>query len=588
MNHINSVTLDFRVSGVVVHVIGGRRERPAGRPGATLSVTLADMLAPATLINQPCELRVVVSNLAGMQGASLFKGRVAGWTKRVAASDAPSGATIDDQMELQCVGKLADRWSLAPSRITSYYDPDRLSAEDLAVDVTSLPVNASGAPITAQMDPVEGLTAHEAIRRAALAMGYTGTVVTADDFPLMRIDFTPRSGYYEPVAGILAPAEPIWADDDVNNVLYVLDPFKALPDGYPIRDKYLSQMHMNLSRPAREIINVAEVVYRNDGAYEVSQGRQLTYQENVQLFDPDDGEETVTTWQVYADSSFIPAKPISRIILEQSVRRRDGDGFVIHQSKLINKYLGNVKTGHVIYIEDAIPTLGLGQTRFEEMVINFERQANGDYIQRSTVTTVRGLCLVYDQDGQELLIPVFDALQNKLIYEGGNFEFVSAEISKTTETNTPTGEGQFDATTKRVDFLTSAVESHTAARTGKPSTYAASQRLGHQARMTVENADSIATYGRRKSVEFDAHDLPYAPAVAAAQKWLARKFLAPLEGNIELPDPDFMIRRGSAIRLHERGGAEVGVFIVVGDALSWGPNQPLSQSVTLQEMLINA
>lgn len=587
MIHINDVTLSFTVAGTTYHVLSGRRERPAGRPGATLNLTLADMIDPETIMNQQCELRVTVSNIVGTKGGVIFKGRVAGWQKRVAASGSEGGAQIQDQVEIQCVSKMADRWSLAPARITSMYDRDRLGTSDLKVDNDSLPKDANGNPVQPQQDGSRGLTAHAAIRRAATSMGYSDVIITADDYPLMRIDFTPKSGWYEPIANLLAPNEPLWADDDVNNILYILDTYKPLPADYPIRDKYLSQTNLNLSRPVREIVNQVDVLYRNDGDYESSQGRQVRVQETVQKFDFEDGEETVVVNVKYLDAADT-SRVISTIKLEETVRRREGGfGLVIHQSRLVNRYKGNVKTGHTKRIENSVPTLGLVFTMQEEMRINFARQANGEYIQTSTTTTESGLCLVVDQDGQELLMPVLEAIQNKLIYEGGEFEFVTQSISKTTESLDKTGEGQFDVTTKRRDYLTNTTDLHTASRTGKPSTYDASQRLGKQERVTIENADSIALYGRRKAADFDARDLPYEPAVAAGHKWLARQFTAPREANIDLPDPDLILRRGTAIRLHDRSG-EVGIFIVVGDTLTWGENQPLSQTVTLSEVLLDA
>lgn len=583
--NINSITPTFSVNGVQLHVTGGRRERPAGRPGATLSVTLADDLDPETLVNQPCDLRVTVGNTAGLQGRVVFKGRVAGYTRRVGAQQGDGGAVLDDAVELQCISMIADRWSRAPERLVSMYDPERLSGDDLKFDTSVLPTKEDGTVLTPQMVSTRDLTAHAAIRYAAKQMQYLEVIFTAEDYPVQRVDFTPASGWYSPISDLLKHSEPIWVDDEDRNVLYILDPYTPLPEGFPITDKTLSQMQLNLSQPTRDIVNQAEVVFRNDGEYEVSRGRQFTRERFAQVIVNAGNNVSSRIDQWFRD--FFDAGS-GRLLSSVQTRQRTftyaGTELTIEDQ--VDYYTGGIRTGYLKTTQQDVPGFVFSITREEKFQVGFTRNYLG-YRQEYTAKSTSGLFVKADQDGREIKVPVDDAVRSGLIYDGGTFDFDFASIASETEVARRITSGQFDVITTEVDHLTSSIRSHTASRTGEPVIYNKALRAGTQGTTVIEHAASIAAHGRRIAPQFDAGELPYKAAISAAKKWLARQNEAPREASVDFPDPDFQLRRGSVLRLHDRGGA-VGVFVVVGDSVSWSSAQPMAQAVTLREVLLSA
>jgi hypothetical protein len=714
----------FYIGGVLIPTIAGGMNEPTDRPGKTLTITLDAATRATAALNAAVEYKVRVTNIIGTETKSRFKGRIA---RRRFATRVDDAGRPADVLTIDCISYMAERCRIAPGTLHIIYDPNKIDdgtsgegiaqrvldtrpaalrddsspaftavelakavPKELQVKLQDLPFDEDGNRIQPVFEAHAGLTLQYLLERCLEAgCGFTDATMAIPNYAIGRLDVRPDSGWFDAVAALLQPHEPIWIEDEAANTIAVKQPEWSLPVGYVPPEIHLDLAIPTLSDSTAEILNQIEVVYRhngaavavdwasyrhvdappdeataltaalidyaqsllnatqqaisnNDGGAAVWLAAKAVASATVALAhantdgDPTviaqattiyndsitasndaaalsdgqddyifsttfqyppaasiDGAVTTTEWRTDID---FRAKSNPDVILSSQlltlVRETVGPDGLMSRETLDNYYDGRLKIGHFKSTVGKVPgTNTTGVIEEEACEIQWEKQ-DGDYVQVRQAALKAGIIVVQNVvQGGVLLPKLTPAMQANTGQIDINTEAIPqsnewGDIELDVERNiTSPKEGLTLQEKFTHDLITGNIkDTQSWTRTGKPvldkprryqyGGGGAGSHAGAEVRVLLTDAASAALYGVRKAGTFDAGEIPREIAFALARLLMQPE---PAQATLELPDPDFDLKRGEVRRIFDRDGDQ-GLFVCTGTSESWGEGQWLAQT----------
>lgn len=495
-----------------------------------------------------------------------------------------------DTVQVSAFDMLGDRWTLAPARPRTLYNPALISAEDvgdvpggLVKDDDDNPVTSfkgfaapevitteAGAPMTPVRVPVDDLSLRSAVHAAYVeGCGFTDVVTNIPDFPVARVDFTPFGGSYDAgIRPLLALYEPLYhAGDD--GTLWITDPDELSISALSARQLPLSAvLTVKSTLPARQFVDGLVVSYQlEEGSAEIVIGDRFENETTRS------GEsETTTRRRIRKYGS--PAEPgvvMREATIETTTTVRGADGDIIHRETQADTFDAlNRKSGHTRTVESRVPDLendgemALLEVIEEKCSISYRPHPTRPraYVQDSCVTTVRGL-IHSDLDNtyrdEPFRVPMTDAHRNGYVDAGANQTSSFGPIKTTTESLRVREDGELDVSVIVIDELANPPTTERSSSTPRVGAIGGDSRRNNVRRVLLL-ADGVETV-TRSVPEISGGELPRDLVLPLARRKLRRLNNPPLEVSIGLPGLDVSIRRGSIVEPHSRSGAS-GVFIV--------------------------
>lgn len=495
-----------------------------------------------------------------------------------------------DTVQVSAFDFLGDRWTLAPSRPRTLYDPDRVSAAEigdtaggLVKDDNDTPVTSfkgfaapdvitteSGAPVTPVRVPVDDLSLRRALRAAYVdGCGFNDVLTNIPDFPVSRVDFTPFGGsYHAGIRPLLALYEPLFhAGDD--GTLWITDPDELSIATLSPRQLPLSAvLTVKSTLPARQFVDGLVVSYQlEEGAAEIVIGDRF---ENETTRSGD--SETTTRRRIRKYGS--PSEPgvVTReATIETTTTVRGADGDIIHRETQADTFDAlNRKSGHTRTVESRVPDLendgemALLEVVEEKCSISYRPHPTRPraYVQDLCVTETRGL-IHSDLDNtyrdEPFRVPMTDAHRNGYVDAGANQTSSFARIKTATETLRVREDGELDVSVIVIDELANPPTTERSSSTPRVGAIGGDSRRNNVRRVLLL-ADGVETI-TRSVPEISGGELSRDLLLPLGRRKLRRLNNPPDEVSIELPGLDVSIRRGSLVEPHTRSGAS-GVFIV--------------------------
>lgn len=255
---------------------------------------------------------------------------------------------------------------------------------------------------------------------------------------------------------------------------------------------------------------------------------------------------------------------------QEVVHRKRIDGGVVLMSEdiLENRYTGNTKAGHTRTLKGwytnpntrGTPAYGTLIEEENTSVWTADLSHPGESVLKSSTTTLSGLCLKeFLEDGYLAYTPIQDADEGNLVKgdlsqttEFKPFETHIVEIQKTAQ-------NQANVIPRIIDHLGGRPRrTGMDNRPGSLSTYipnfAVAYAGGGTIRELIEDAESVALYGRRKPLTLDVDRLEPEEGRLLARRMIEEAKSPPKTVNINLPGIDFTIRRGTVILPPLRSG----------------------------------
>lgn len=506
-----------------------------------------------------------------------------------------------DEVTLQVVDVVADRWNRAPRQPVYLYDPNLVDPPS-STEVAQQRIQLLGDGYISQVNvPITGMRLSNVLSRAYVTgCGFSEVRSNIPNFPVTEATFTLDGGYDGGVRPLLELFTPVFFERD--NVLYVIDPDAPLPAGFPPRDLVQSSVQaVSDNFPQREPVNAVLVTMRglDDGGEFTTERLDQEHSEEG-LFGTPSFTETDTTRRIREYRTF--AEPLV-VVREEEVSQEasvvDWQFNPIEQSTMTKHFdsMGRL-TGYTKALDrrlpdmdnDGVPAFLANVLREEQSIVYRPNPLNPlEDVQDRVVTVQSGLVLV--DDGNPYLenpyrIPLTEAHISGYLDPDGDMHVETMDIRTTTEQFRVRGE-QVDVEVRVIDHLANTPSRTTS--TSRPGVVTINRRKQASDRtvlVTVPGTDLTS----RRAKSFDAGDLPGDVAIALAQRMLSRLNNPPREAQVIPAFPDLAIRRGTVLRVRARQNAVLGDYIVLGftltiEAYSQDAGVQASMQLTGRELL---
>jgi hypothetical protein len=555
---------------------------PEGALGVGLAVTLAKPDVSLVTNASAVQFDLGVWTGSAFEWVTMLSGgKLAGHELTIAVTRGGPG----DSVKLALLDTVGDRWTLAPERPETLYDPDQ-GDQPAPSDIVT--VNERGAKIEPVFTPVYSMTMREVLRRAyVVGCGFDRVVTNIPDFPVSEVTFSREGGYHEAARPLLSLFEPVYFAE--GNDLWIIDAGAALPAGLQPRELPLSAyVKVTDTAPARQPVSSLVVAYRSDSS---AGGDYFT--ERLEQDDPQETgtfgvagyTSTETERRVREYRNFdAPETIVREERVSETVTTTDYQFNVIGRETQVDSFdsLGR-KSGHKRTVESRVPELAadgaftLQKVEEETYAISYRAGAAGRDELASTVKELAGLVLI-DEDrtylGKPYEIPLDDAHFSGYLDPdaGQSVEFKAIR----TVIETYRREGAATKVRRRpINHLNNAsVPEKPISETRAGSTAVSRRSQGVVRRMLTLPG---ATAGRVVPT-FGTGDLPGDMAISLGWRHLASLNSPPRQLSAQLPLLAFDIRRGTAVRPHSRSGV-LGTYIVTATRVS-------GQSLGTQKQLI--
>lgn len=551
------IAAGFFVNDVEVPFVQGRLSMPDGFAGASLTITLADLDLAAVPTNAPCHMNYIVDGVEIRR----FTGRVAGYTHAQVLTE---DGEIDDSIQVVCTGLLTDRAALAPEAITVLYNPNVVTEAELEFDEASLPRDPDGAVIEPVLVPMNNLSAYKVLDFVGDAIGYDISRYF-DDYQIDRLDISPQAGYYAALEEVLAGIDTQRSVDDFYDTMVIDDLDRPLWTGMQIRQIDLDDMLPSITKQASDIINVVEMDY-DAGALDDADSRYYEYELVDVAVEPDGDTIRGEGWKYlrYTKSYDHPGDILAEDTLYSEKRLFDADNEMVYREILTEVYAGLLKVGHTKRVWAMVPVGdGSGDTILDE-IRNEEYNMTwairgGNWVLQQTKNKVVGVvALIEDPDTAEITYEAIDAATRTRQINGTSTFDVLDGVPLATEYEfyDVVSDDQYNHEVVIFDELknTRSNGSSSSLQSGQPPTVAGGKKGRKRRLRTIENAASIATFGRRRAVPYKAGRLPFRLALSAGERRLARLAGQLREATLELPTPVYTLQRAAAFEITDING----------------------------------
>ena len=508
---------------------------------------------------------------------------------RLSGRDATIGMAQNsptDTVQVNGLDMLGDRWTLAPARPRTLYNPALISAEEigdtpgLVKDDDDNFINSfkgfaapdvlrteSGAAIVPVREAVDDLTLHRAVHEAYVeGCGFPGVVTNISDHAIPRVDFTLAGGFDAGVRQLLALYEPLFYIGD-DGALWITDPDElSIATLSPKQLPLSALVTVKNTLPAHQFFDGLVVSYQEEtGGAEIVIGDRFENETATS-----ETTETTTRRRIRQYASAAQPGVVTReATIETTTTVRGEDGDIIHRETQADTFDAlNRKSGHTRTVESRVPDLeadgelALLTVVEEKCSISYRAHPTRprQWVQDSSVTAVRGL-IHEDNDNkyrdEPFRVPMTDAHRNGYVDAGADQTSSFGPIKTTIESLRVREDGQLDVSVIVIDEIAKTTERSSS--TPRVGAIGGDSRQSSVRRVLLL-AEGVETITRRVR-EVSGGDLPREVVLPLGRRKLRRLNNPPPEVSVQFPGLKFDIRRGSIVQVYSRDGAD-GVFIV--------------------------
>lgn len=269
--HAVEINAVFKVNNVEVPIKDFSFQRPTGKLGSILNVTLADPDPTIVPVGASIKFQLEVN---GEFYTLLDNGKI----QEKDYSVTVSGGGPDDEVTVGSLDVMADKFTLAPRRPVIMYDPSRVDFSEVKLDVDNMPRDRTGKVIRPVIEPVSGLTMKQILLRAYTGAGggpfvsfmphvyyltrgwsntmlhtpgndqigcdFSGVVTNIPNYRVKRADFSITGGWHDGAQPVVAMFNPLYFTEVGS--LFIIDVDRPLNYGINPKQIPLSE-HKSLS-----------------------------------------------------------------------------------------------------------------------------------------------------------------------------------------------------------------------------------------------------------------------------------------------------------------------------------------------------
>jgi hypothetical protein len=618
------INASLTVNGTDVPIKAFTYSEADGKLGSVLNVTLARPILAQVPIGAAIVFKIIVRNAAGVwKGRTLISSKVGSRGINISYRGGENGGPVDEVV-FSSVDILQDKFSLAPRRTITMYDPTRVALSEVATRLAETPIDENGNFILPVLEPVVGLTLRSALGRAYtkygggtyttalnpvtqanvievariygggpsyadVGLGFDAVITNIPNYNVSRADFTLEGGFHDGVQPLISMFAPMFFV--FGPYLHILDIEAVLPAGYtpynvPI-EKYKS---LALDTPYKDLRNAALLTYMiQDWASLIGLSIVEEFVQNTDKPGPGQFGDVGYT-EIYTEDKWRRYYRFGELIAEFNLSHKvetrttyqNNDGtagflMLIHREFQQDFYTGSLKTGHDksiegIIAEGPIGSLDLQELEREKCSITWAADPNnpGTMVQSLTIIQTEGLVYsasdtktIQTPEGEaEVTIryPALVAQASGVVADDGSFDW---RMVRTVTERLRAGKGnQVDVETVTIDHLNNTIIRTTSQpRIGSR---AESTIKGLQRHMLFRDLASEAEIGPRIPIGFNTGEVPPSIAFMLARRQLYRGTHPLSTTRLNLPGVDFAVGKGSVVRGQQRDGTYSGKYIIVG------------------------
>lgn len=560
----------LKVDGVEIPIIRATLNAPNDKLGTELTVVLADpnvnLVTGTALID--FDLALWVSG--AWQWINLLSG---GRLSQRAARYLNEAGLPRDAVELTIVDIIGDRWNRAPRQQVFMYDSQIIDPPTQEAIISERIYNTTGGIYEPVFIALPGMTLLDVLNYAYInGCGFSSIVTNIQNFPVEQASFTVTGGYDAGVRNLLEMFSPVVFAS--NNDLWIIDPDQPLPSGISAVD-FVAAFSASIddTLPAHEPVN-GLLVRLNDlqaGAEYFTERLETSTVSNGFFGNPGyteiDTERRIREYRTFGN----PTTIVREEVVYVKTRTLDGHFNVLSQETRTDHFNSlNQTSGYTSVNEMRLPNINdpnLGFTlqevgREEQLIIYTPDPLHHlQYVQSRIETRADGLILVDSNNqylGSSYKIPYLDAHRSGYITgDGQSTEF--GPIRTTIEQLTYNG-GQVKYETRVTNHISNVPDRVTVKTL--PGSALVNRRNSGQAKYVLLTVPGTDTTSRRVA-EFDGSQLPYATALAIAQRRLNNLNNPPKEVAVNMAYVNPSLRRGAVIHVQGRSGY-LGNYILKG------------------------
>lgn len=506
-------------------------------------------------------------------------------SKSAVTASARERNQIADALTATASDRFGERSDLAPETPVVLFDPafTSLSEDDLDTQIN----DEAGERIFAEAIEIISLDLYQLLNYAyVVGVGFDSVITNIENYPIPRVDFPLDSSYHDSASHYFMLFKPVVFEDD--GVMFIIDPRSPIPDGLlgTIRTVTTSDyFDLERAKPAIARVNAIIVTSRQNTIQTIGDELPENATEELEISttetfgnffgQPFLAQRVTETRYVirFHDDEGNPDKVTGEVdhIIETLTEALFGATFQSITFERQTELYADSFTRNLGYEKNTTAFLGFGipveDALVEHSRIDWESTGvAGEYRKIAETVTTRGAVV---NDGGERTPLIEFLASNSGVEEGSTIEF-DVLISTSTKRYRETGPDQVKIQTNKTNQLTGLRQfGNTTQHTGTIRIQTRSNE-GKQTRTRILDTDSIAEFGYRKPITFDAGYLLPTQAFELAARILADAQDPPEQVNVTLTTFDGGIRRGSLREVVDRAGTSKNI-IVTGWTLTGTP-----------------
>lgn len=582
-----NVRARLRIGAVNIPITKFTLDFPEGSIGSKLSAELAE---PNAVVDPDASMTfdIGIDSGNGIEWVPMMdvgKVRVVGTTI----------AWLNDNVVIEAISGLADRWDRSSSVPIVLHDPDQVGIVEASGSAPGDLVDSNHVIIQPEKIAIENLDLTQLLNYVYVTkLGFASVVTNIPNFPLKRVDIRVTDSFHSVAAREIGLFEPVYhADDDT--VLFILDPQRDLPPGLSIKKlNTANYVKFTTTRETGRNINAIILSYRDNT---VTGSASL---DRVEQTVQDNGTPFTAGWQRTITNTFIrdfydnladPDEVTRSVPFRVDSRTVGFDGVVrelaVESQTDLYLYDFRLKIGHTKTVElySAFPGEGAlmrpAYTETNQVIWEELTSAPGEFMKVYEITQAVGTVLVEGEDEDAVRTSLYKANQNNLISDDQVVE-LNVPIQTQIDRYRVLGRDQIEVSTQRVDHLKAPPKPTVNNTFQHPGTIVVrAQAQAAEVNMLLTN--DVPADERRPPTALSAGNVPISEARPLAQRILDRRGAQPAKATCELTGLDLSLSRGSLRKIRDREQDRITVFIkgfrITGDQLGT-PSFSITQDIT--------
>ena len=564
----------LKVDGVEIPIIRATLNAPNDKLGTELTVVLADPNVSLVTGDALIDFDLALWVSGAWQWINLLAG---GRLSQRAARYVNEAGLPKDAVELTIVDIIGDRWNRAPRQQVFMYDSQIIEPPTQEAIISERIYNTTGGIYEPIFIGLAGMTLLDVLNYAYITgCGFSNIITNIENFPVEQVSFTVTGGYDAGVRNLLEMFSPVVFAS--SNDLWIIDPDQPLPSGISAVD-FVAAFSASIddTLPAHEPVN-GLLVRLNDaqaGAEYFTERLETSTISNG-LFGSAGYTEVDTERRIREFRSFgNPTTIIREEVVYVKTRTLDGDFHLISEETRTDHFDNlNRPVGYSSVVKMRLPDINDPDLGFILQTVTSEEQLivytpdplhHLQDVQSRIETHVDGLILVDTNTqylGADYKMPFLDAHRSGYITGDGQSTEFGPIRTVIDQLRFNGGQVQYET---RVTNHISNVPDRINVKT-LPGSALVNRRNSGQAKyilLTVPGTDATS----RRVAEFDGSQLPYATALAIAQRRLTNLNNPPKEVAVNMAYVNPSLRRGAVIHVQGRSGY-LGNYILKGYTIS--------------------